>query len=51
MSGSPRDLSEDVESPMTQQELIEKQRKQRENIDWFNAEFSRPGQIIQRDKK
>ena len=28
---------------MTQQELIEKQRKQQENIDWLNAKFSRPG--------
>jgi hypothetical protein len=28
---------------MTQQQLIEKQRKQREDIDWINAKFSRPG--------
>ena len=31
---------------MTQQqltELIEKQRKQQEDIDWLNAKFSRPG--------
>lgn len=28
---------------MTQQQLIEKQRKQQEDIDWLNAKFSRPG--------
>lgn len=28
---------------MTQQELIEKQRKQQENINLLNAKFSRPG--------
>ncbi len=51
MSGFPGDFNEDVESTMTQQQLIEKQRKQQENIDSFNAEFSRPGQNIQGDKK
>jgi hypothetical protein len=51
MSSFPGNFSEHVESSMTQQQLIEKQRKQRENIDWFNAEFSRPRQIIQREKK
>lgn len=28
---------------MTIQQMIEKQRKQQEDIDWLNARFSRPG--------